>query len=57
LSICKGIICTYNGIWIDSPHQADKILINKIGKLDIMFYGADEKRIYSITNKRTSTFF
>ncbi len=47
LIICKGILyVNYNDIWINNQIQVDKILIDMIGKLDIMFYGADGKRKY-----------
>ncbi len=35
-----------NNIWVCGEKQADKLLIDMIGKLDIMFYGADGKRKY-----------
>lgn len=48
---CKGIFYVkHNDIWIDNPVEVDKILINKIGDLDIKFYGADGKRKYSYSS-------
>ena len=47
LTICKGVLyVNYEDIWINNQVQVDKILIDMIGKLDIMFYGADGKRKY-----------
>lgn len=47
LIICKGILYVKdNDIWISNEKQVDKILIDMIGKLDILFYGADGKRKY-----------
>ena len=45
--ICKGALyVNHNDVWINNQAQVDKILIDMIGKLDIMFYGADGKRKY-----------
>ena len=45
--ICKGVLYVKdNDIWINNEKQVDKLLIDMIGKLDIMFYGADGKRKY-----------
>ena len=47
LVICKGVLyVNYNDVWVHNATQVDKILIDMIGKLDIMFYGADGKRKY-----------
>ena len=47
LIICDGILYVKdNDVWISDEKQVDKILINMIGKLDILFYGADGKRTY-----------
>lgn len=47
LVICKGILYVKDdNIWICNREQVDKLLIDMIGKLDIMFYGADGKRKY-----------
>ena len=47
LIICKGVLFVNdNDIWICGEKQVDKLLIDMIGKLDIMFYGADGKRQY-----------
>ena len=47
LIICKGVLYVNdNNIWICGDKQVDKLLIDMIGKLDIMFYGADGKRQY-----------
>ena len=47
LVICKGILyINDNDIWISNEKQVDKLLIDMIGKLDILFYGADGKRKY-----------
>jgi hypothetical protein len=47
LIICKGVLYVNdNNIWICGDKQVDKLLIDMIGKLDIMFYGADGKRKY-----------
>ena len=47
LIICKGVLFVNdNNIWICGEKQVDKLLIDMIGKLDIMFYGADGKRQY-----------
>ena len=47
LIICKGVLYVNdNNIWICGEKQVDKLLIDMIGKLDIMFYGADGKRQY-----------
>ncbi len=42
LIICKGPLYV-NDFWISDKEQVDKLLIDMIGKLDIMFYGADGK--------------
>ena len=48
LIICKGILYVNdNNIWVSNEKQADKLLIDMIGKLDIKFFGADGKRKYS----------
>ena len=45
---CKGILYVKDSdIWIDNPDIVERVLINKIGNLDIKFYGADGKRLYS----------
>lgn len=47
LVICKGLLyVNHNDVWINNQIQVDKILIDMIGKLDIMFNGADGKRKY-----------
>ena len=47
LIICKGILYVkYNDIWSSTKEEVDKLLIHFIGKLDILFYGADGKRKY-----------
>ena len=47
LVICKGTLyVNHNDVWINNQAQVDKILIDMIGKLDIMFFGADGKRKY-----------
>ena len=47
LIICKGVLYVNdNNVWICGDKQVDKLLIDMIGKLDIMFYGADGKRKY-----------
>jgi hypothetical protein len=47
LIICKGVLYVNDdNIWICGDKQVDKLLIDMIGKLDIMFYGADGKRKY-----------
>ena len=47
LIICKGVLYVKDDdIWINSEKQVDKLLIDMIGKLEITFYGADEKRKY-----------
>jgi hypothetical protein len=47
LIICKGVLYVNdNNIWICGDKQVDKLIIDMIGKLDIMFYGADGKRQY-----------
>ncbi len=47
LIICKGVLYVNdNNIWICGDKQVDKLLIDMIGKLDIMFYGAHGKRKY-----------
>ncbi len=54
LIICKGVLYVNdNNIWICAEKQVDKLLIDMIGKLDIMFYGADGKRQYHY-NKASS---
>ena len=46
--ICKGILYVKNdNIWCYNEKQVDKLLIDMIGSLDIMFYGADGKRLYN----------
>ena len=45
--ICKGILYVYDyNIWVDNEKQVDKLLIDMIDCLDIMFYGVDGKRLY-----------
>ena len=47
LIICNGVLYVKdNNIWVSNEKQADKLLIDMIGKLDILFYGADGKRKY-----------
>jgi len=47
LVICKGVLYVKDdNIWLNNKEQVDKSLIDMIGKLDIMFYGADGKRQY-----------
>jgi len=47
LIICKGVLYVNdNDIWVNSEKEVDKLLIDMIGKLEIMFYGADGKRKY-----------
>ena len=47
LIICKGVLYVKDSnIWICGKEQVDKLLIDMIGKLDILFYGADGKRKY-----------
>lgn len=47
LIICKGhLYVKYNDIWISNKEEVDKLLIDMIGKLEILFYGADGKRKY-----------
>ena len=47
LIICKGILYVNdNDVWICNEKQVDKLLIDMIGKLEILFYGADGKRKY-----------
>lgn len=47
LIICKGnLYVKFNDVWVSSKNEVDKILIDMIGKLDILFYGADGKRKY-----------
>jgi hypothetical protein len=47
LVICKGLLYVkYNDIWVSSKVQVERLLIDMIGKLDIMFFGADGKRKY-----------
>lgn len=47
LIICKGVLYVNdNDVWISNEKQVDKLLIDMIGKLDILFYGADGKRKY-----------
>jgi hypothetical protein len=44
---CKGVLYVKdNDIWICNEKEVDKTLINLIGELDILFYGADGKRKY-----------
>lgn len=46
--ICKGILYVKNeNIWCYNEKQVDKLLIDMIGSLDVMFYGADGKRLYN----------
>ena len=48
LIICKGVLYVKDSnIWICGKEQVDKLLIDMIGKLDILFYGADGKRKYN----------
>jgi hypothetical protein len=45
--ICKGVLYVHdNNIWICGGKQGGKLLIDMIGRLDIMFNGADGKRQY-----------
>ncbi len=45
LIICKGILyLNDDNVWISNEKQADKLLIDMIGKLEIKFLGADGKR-------------
>ena len=47
LIICKGVLYVNDDdIWVNNEREVDKLLIDMIGKLDIMFYGADGKRKY-----------
>jgi len=47
LIICKGTLYVKNNdIWSRNKEEVDKLLIDMIGKLDILFYGADGKRKY-----------
>lgn len=47
LVICKGILYVKNNdVWVCNQVQVDKILIDMIGKTDILFFGADGKRKY-----------
>lgn len=47
LIICNGILYVkHNDVWVYNEKQVDKLLIDMIGKLDIMFFGADGKRKY-----------
>jgi len=47
LIICKGVLYVNDDdIWVNNEREVDKLLINMIGKLEIMFYGADGKRKY-----------
>ena len=47
LIICKGTLYVkYNDIWVCNQSQVEKILIDMIGKLDILYLGADGKRQY-----------
>jgi len=47
LIICKGILYVKNSdVWVCNQVQVDKILIDMIGKTDILFFGADGKRKY-----------
>lgn len=44
---CKGVLYVKNkNIWVNDKIKVDEILINMIGKLDILFYGADGKKKY-----------
>ena len=44
---CNGVLYVKNkNIWINDKIKVDEILINMIGKLEIMFYGADGKKKY-----------
>ena len=45
LIICKGVLYVKgSNIWICGKEQVDKLLIDMIGKLDILFYGAVHRR-------------
>jgi len=47
LIICKGILYVNDDdIWVNNEREVDKLLIDMIGKLEILFYGADGKRKY-----------
>jgi len=47
LIICKGSLYVKNDdVWRCGKDEVDKLLIDMIGKLDILFYGADGKRKY-----------
>ena len=47
LIICKGVLYVNdNDIWVLNEKQVNNLLIDMIGKLDILFYGADGKRKY-----------
>ena len=47
LIICKGLLYVkYNDVWSSNKDEVDKLLIDMIGKLEILFYGADGKRKY-----------
>ena len=47
LIICEGILYIKDDdVWVNDKDHVDKLLIDMIGKLDIMFYGADGKRKY-----------
>ena len=47
LIICNGTLYVRdNNVWVSNEKQADRLLIDKIGKLDIKFYGVDGKRKY-----------
>lgn len=47
LIICKGVLYVNDDdIWVNNEKDVDKLLIDMIGKLEIMFLGADGKRKY-----------
>ena len=47
LIICQGVLYVKDSnIWICGKEQVDKLLVDMIGKLDILCYGADGKRKY-----------
>jgi len=47
LIICKGVLYVNDDdIWVNNEREVDKLLIDMIGKLEILFYGADGKRKY-----------
>lgn len=51
LVICKGVLYVkYKDVWECNQSQVDKILIDIIGKTEIMFFGADGKRKYCYNN-------